>query len=189
MTEYKYKVTDLLNYALRQNMYYSKKGVLSFPAEEIGLLKDYVSMCNRYSLKHDKYPQNVEKAHNIASKNIRVLENSTKKNDVFVKAINAYKPLACEKGDYLILVPNSISELVQEGNQLNHCIGSYVDNIVSGKSKIFFLRRKDESKASFVTIELNSRNEFIEAREAYNNLPSEDVLRLIKSWSKACIGK
>ena len=50
-------------------------------------------------------------------------------------------------------MPNSVSDVVQEGQAQHNCVGSYVDRIVKKRSLVFFIRRKEEPNQSFITAE------------------------------------
>ena len=46
-------------------------------------------------------------------------------------------------------------ELIDEGNALNHCVGSYVDSYANGRTDILFLRRAEEPDKPWRTIEFS----------------------------------
>ena len=41
---------------------------------------------------------------------------------------------------------------------MHNCVGSYVDRVSNGHSLVFFIRKKDEPDASFVTAEYRGHN-------------------------------
>ena len=55
---------------------------------------------------------------------------------------------------YVIVRPTSGQDLYMEGANLNHCVGGYQDQVVAGKSMIFFLRESKTPTRSRITIEL-----------------------------------
>ena len=185
MKDYDYKITDLLNYLIRQNFYYSKTGLFCFPLEQIQLLEDYLNMCKKYSMKYEKFEQHLEKAHNIVAKNVKVLERTKGKENLFKESVDSYQHLEQKSKEYSILVPKDIDDLIQEGNFLHHCVGSYADKIINKDSKIFFMRLNKEIDKPLVTIEIDKNNQFVEARCIYNNIPEPEIMSFIKSWVKA----
>ncbi len=167
-----YKISDLLNYLLKQRMYWSDKN-FAFPYDEAKTLVDYISICEKYSLSYEKYPQNLTKYHDIVTKNIKVLESDDSKKEAFTTAVNDYYSKDIEIGDYVFTAPTSIESLVAEGDSLHHCIGNYSDSIINGVSRIFFMREKKDPKKSFVTLELNKYNDLVEFKGDYNKEPSD----------------
>lgn len=55
----------------------------------------------------------------------------------------------------LIRAPVNAGEIVEEGKQLEHCVGGYADRHLSGKTTILFLRRRDKPHVPLVTIEMD----------------------------------
>ena len=80
-----------------------------------------------------------------------------------------------ENDGYIIKVPQSIDDLVDEGQQQNNCVGYYYnDNIVDNKDLIYFIRKKDKPKKSYVTCRYNiNRRETVEHRYVNNHYESE----------------
>lgn len=58
-------------------------------------------------------------------------------------------------GEYSIIVPQHIVELVYEGNRMHHCVGSYTERVSEGLSHIVFLRKNEDISHPLVTIEIN----------------------------------
>jgi hypothetical protein len=56
---------------------------------------------------------------------------------------------------FLIRLPHTIGELVTEGSNLSHCVGSYTNSHALGNTTILFLRKSSEPEKSFYTIELH----------------------------------
>ena len=63
-----------------------------------------------------------------------------------------------EEDDFIIRLPEKLSEIAMEGNALRHCVGGYTDRHAMGNTTILFLRRKSEPDKSFYTIEVNRNN-------------------------------
>lgn len=55
-------------------------------------------------------------------------------------------------GDYVVVVPQNVIDLINEGIQQNNCVGYYYnDSIENGDNCIFFLRKKDKPEKSYIT--------------------------------------
>lgn len=62
----------------------------------------------------------------------------------------------CFEFDGLILRPaRKLIELIDEGNALSHCVGSYIDGYASGRTDILFLRPEEEPDKPWRTIEFS----------------------------------
>lgn len=56
------------------------------------------------------------------------------------------------KGNYIVVVPQKLDDLIEEGKQQNNCVGSfYNDDILCGRDYFYFIRRKDNPKKSVAT--------------------------------------
>ncbi len=59
---------------------------------------------------------------------------------------------------YCIVVPTEPRELAEEGINLSHCVGDYIDRVASGECHILFLRRRSTPEQSLVTLQLSGRS-------------------------------
>ena len=60
--------------------------------------------------------------------------------------------------DFTIRLPNKLSEIVNEGSMLHHCVAGYTDRHAEGRTTIMFLRKNNDPTTSFYTIEINNDN-------------------------------
>lgn len=63
------------------------------------------------------------------------------------------KVFEAEDNEFLIRLPLKLSEIVEEGSKLSHCVGGYTDRHATGSTTILFLRKKSEANKPFYTIE------------------------------------
>lgn len=66
----------------------------------------------------------------------------------------ARKLLNYEEDDFLIRIPKNLGEITNEGSELSHCVGSYVQAHALGSTTILFLRKKSNPEKPFYTIEM-----------------------------------
>jgi hypothetical protein len=59
-------------------------------------------------------------------------------------------------GDYTIVTPTSGQDIVDEGENMHHCVGSYVDRVVSNQTYIVFVRRKDSPDKCHITCQVST---------------------------------
>lgn len=71
------------------------------------------------------------------------------------KRIEKYEKIGDE---FEIIVPREPKDIINEGANLNHCVGSYLESVASGYKTILFLRKVSEPDKSFYTIEVGNSN-------------------------------
>lgn len=64
--------------------------------------------------------------------------------------------------DFTIRLPEKLSEIVNEGSSLRHCVGGYTQRHAEGRTTIMFLRRNDDPTTSFYTIEIGNNNNIVQ---------------------------
>lgn len=91
-----------------------------------------------------------------------------------------------ENGNYIVFIAKSPSDLIREGELLNHCVGrmNYDQRFIREESLIFFVRRVTEPDTPFVTVEYSlSMKKVLQCYGLNNSRPTEDVLRYVnKVW-------
>ena len=83
------------------------------------------------------------------------------KNNILAKKLQKLNFLnGLEVGnDYVIVVPQTIEDLVREGHMQNNCVGHYYNNsIITGDNNIYFIRNKSNVRKSYITCRFNNRN-------------------------------
>lgn len=74
----------------------------------------------------------------------------------------------------------SKNDLAVEGNKMNHCVGSYCENVQKGQSRIFSLR--DPQNEPHVTIETDDGEHVQQIRGNSNSDPKEEYKQMVKEW-------
>lgn len=128
---------------------------------------DYLRMCVQYEGKvRDKYPDALLTAHDkislkFSERKSEIDERNFKStNEAFRKAMKISGSTVFEYGGNVMLIPGEAKELIDEGYNLGHCVGSYVNRVASGECVIVFVRKKAHPEDSYLTVELSRRNEF-----------------------------
>lgn len=163
-------------------------------------IEDYLSDYNRMLKQINpqaKYvmPYNIKKAHDSMVENhLQIMDErrQIKNGDqsYFLNFMSVYKDSfyqAYQTNDYIIVHPNKSYDLHEEGSSLNHCVASYADKVLSGKSMIFFMRRRNEPERPLITIEIykdSTRDLYYlnQARGKGNRLPNIDEKQFIDQW-------
>lgn len=151
------------------------------PNEATRYYKDYMDMVKDMGLQnYDKYPKFLKTQHDIVrmNYNISLKENEEK---IWNSIINDNSWLEWSNGDYVVMLPQKPEDLRDEGNQLAHCVASYVNKIVNKSSLILFLRKKEDIKKSLITVELMN-NAIVQARGKFNQLPKKDEVSALEKF-------
>ena len=89
-----------------------------------------------------------------------------------------------EHGDYIIFPPKEVVDLVNEGNKLRHCVGSYVASVATGQEYILYLRKKSEPDVPYFTVNVDTNNKVRQIHGLCNcNLPDE-LRPIVDAWAK-----
>lgn len=81
-----------------------------------------------------------------------------------------------------VLMPKSINELVYEGEILDHCVGTYSDRVISGKSYILFIRKTDKADIPFYTAQISSELNLIQCRTHGNKDMNAEIKNFVNQW-------
>lgn len=154
------------------------------PSSGATLLRDYIRMCKGLQIEYDKYPKSLKKEHDITQMNYRVQESEIKRRE-FREAVqhDDYGFLTYKKKEYSIIPPTEMDDLIKEGNELSHCVASYVNDVVSGKCRILFLRKSEDLTSPVATIETRGGN-VRQARGYANRSLKGTELEFVREWAK-----
>lgn len=82
-----------------------------------------------------------------------------------------------------IVCPKRANDLVAEGRALHHCVGSYIDRVAEGRCLIVFVRRVEEPKKPYVTVEVRD-GKIAQIHGDHNSDPTEEVKKFVDLWSR-----
>ncbi|MCX8074154.1 MAG: PcfJ domain-containing protein [Clostridia bacterium] len=170
--EYSLNIKRLIEYLTDD---FIKQGIDSIDVEIITTYIDYLRMAKGiYGVIDQKYPKNLKTMHDILSYKMRKIKRKLEAN--FEKIYDeTYKDISSYQNEkYVILAPRNAKEVIDEGINLKHCVGSYINDIISNKKYIFFLREKSNIYASYITMEID---------KIYDNTsPYKYIIKQIKSY-------
>lgn len=150
------------------NNYFTKQSHLH-PTKTVDHLvtqyRDYIEMSVvlgvDLSRKSVRYPKDISEAHDRLMKLFDSVGNEevdaafARVTDPVVENMGMY---SYESKMFCIIVPQSRSEFIAEGQSLNHCVGrypKYYNNHVAGTKMIFFVRRVENRDKPFFTMEVD----------------------------------
>lgn len=106
----------------------------------------------------------------------------------FHKAAAEAKPIAeYANGEYVVVIPQQICELIREGDLLHHCVGrmGYDKKMANGTSLIAFVRKASDIGRPLVTVEFDLKA--LAVKQAYgdhDSKPKEDVQTFVSLWEQ-----
>lgn len=122
--------------------------------------------------------------------NIDILDNyiNRERNNKILENENKYREIeTLSNDDYTIIVPKSMEDFTKEGKMQNNCVGYYYhDSIAEGRNFIYFIRKKENPKRSYITCRYSfSVEETCEYRTVNNNgVGDEKAIELIHTVDK-----
>ena len=148
---------------------------------------DYLHMCRRqaYDMKDKSvlFPKNCAAAHDREAERIQKI-NDAQKNKAFCMAYAGFaRKAALSNKELQIVCPQRANDLVDEGKALHHCVGGYIDNVAEGRCLIVFVRRVEEPKKPYVTVEVRD-GKIAQIHGDHNSKPTEEVQKFIDLWSR-----
>lgn len=133
--------------------------------------RDYLNMSADLGVdlshKSVRYPSDCVEAHDRVNKRVQLCKAAIddarfKRN---VEAIyEAIGNTDFQRAGFCVVLPQSRTDFVIEGQTLNHCVGSvstYYENHLKGKRMIFFIRKVSEPDKPFYTMEADMVNKTI----------------------------
>lgn len=80
-------------------------------------------------------------------------------------------------GGYTIVIPTCGEDIINEGKNMHHCVGGYVDDVVANSTYIVFVRPIDNPSACYITCQVNRNGSIGQYFLAYDKYISkaEDI--------------
>lgn len=150
---------------------------------------DYVHMLEELNLNLSDeqvlFPKELEKAHDNAVATLNKLKRELKEKE-YAQHQKELEKMEKEIDDLLFIVPKKLEEIVHEGSELHHCVGSsyYLNQHAKGETTIIFVRRKKNPKTPYFTLEYK-RGKVVQTQGKYNReaIPSH-VEQAIEKWKQ-----
>lgn len=174
--EYRYDMASLIKYIYEYLIPFENLTV----SDSLELLKDYYEMANRIGREVKRYPKYLRSMHDIITANYNAYKKEY--DEQFFYKLRRPE-LEFEGKEYCTVIPSSSKDIIQEGTDLNHCVGSYVDKILAKKTYIFFLRKTKLKEQSLITLELKD-DTIMQAKGAYNRAITKEEKDFLEAYCK-----
>ena len=93
-----------------------------------------------------------------------------------------YKNLEYKGTYYSVVNPKTTDDIVNEGRYLHHCVGSYVNTVIKGATKILFFRNNDNIDKPLITLEVRD-GVLRQYKGRQNRRPTDTEMDEIMRWA------
>jgi hypothetical protein len=157
---------------------------------------DYIKMCSKImSLDEEfkkprwkfKTPEEVKTYHDEITYlyNLRVDEMEAKKHaEQFDKVKGNWNKYLYSEDMFSVIAPKSTLDIANEGIALNHCVKSYIDDVLDNSTNILFIRKTSELDTPFYTLEIKDNK--IRQCHGFNNQNVEKAEGLEEFLERYC---
>lgn len=119
----------------------------------------------------------------------REKEKYKKLNGEIFKHLQEAARFYWENDEYAFIPAGKCEELIKEGRELHHCVGSstrYMEKMAEGSSWIIFLRKKDDLNEAYYTLEMDiKKDEVIQFYSKFDRQPDkEKIQKLLKTYKE-----
>ncbi|WP_138756464.1 PcfJ domain-containing protein [Paenibacillus sinopodophylli] len=175
-----------VNYVMKQ-IAVEKKAKRS-PAAAYSVLatfRDYLAECDKLGLNLQDdvvlFPSDLHKAHLKTIEQVKYKE-SEELNKLIELSLKRRAKYSFEQDGLFIRAAVDTKELINEGNQLRHCVGSYADRYAKGKCDILVIRYASEPEKPFFTMEVID-GKIVQCRGKSNCSMSKEVQHFVDSFT------
>jgi hypothetical protein len=161
--------------------------------------RDYIYMAEQLKMdtrnQQIQRPKNVKEAHDrlvrmekegTARKEAKAIEKKWPKVSGQLKKLARFE---FAKGDYCIVAPKSVYDIVMEGEVLSHCVHRcdyYFERITNDESYLFFLRHSKDPDMPWYTLEVEPSGNIRQKRTTGDNQNPDfqDAIGFLKEWQQ-----
>ena len=159
--------------------------------------RDYLNACQNLGLDmrmdKNRYPHDFKRWHDIRIDEYNTLklkrdeEKRKEFYDKFAAVANKYLGLEYDKKSaYISIIAKNPSELITEGEALNHCVGrmNYDQKFAREETLIFFIRNISSPNIPFVTVEYSlEKHKILQCYGYHDTKPDDGVIEFVnKKW-------
>lgn len=185
--EERYKSEEMLPICddLFKNVNFKKVLKNSFEKMELSILEDFIELLrNIIDTKRNDYKDYIDTNRTIKDNIVNMQLLKWENLCANLKRMNFINGLEIDK--YIIVVPQTIEDLILEGKNQNNCVGHYYNNsIEKGENLIYFIRNKEHKEKSLITCRYNIKSKkTVEYRTKNNNSTTKEQDTIIKSIDK-----
>ena len=154
------------------------------------LYRDYLYQCRE--LQYDMHDTAICFPHDFHTMHIRLSALIQNKEDEkarrsFAEHYEKRKEFEYSFGDLILIQPEKLSDIINEGKALCHCVGGYAKRHANGSTNIFFIRRISEPDKPYYTIEVSNSLKIIQCHGYRNDAATgkpEEIRKFEREYTK-----
>lgn len=173
-----YTFEKLVTYIERCDMYQA-----IYPSDCIVILRDYLNMSITSDTLPDTNSNSLKREHDITARNYKLVINKIQE-EKFIITAKTLKKYEYGNSKYIVVVPETPQDLINEGRNNRNCVGSYIQSFSNGKSNIFFIRRKETPNTSYVTLEMRGSKITQAYLSSNRTITDKQTLAFIDEWQE-----
>lgn len=135
-----------------------------------------------YGKVKEKYPDYLRTYHDQINQKYNLWVRFHRE-ELFLDNSEHLKELEFSTPTYSIIVPSSSNELVDEGINNHHCVASYIDDVIEGRTNILFMRPTVDLEQSLITLEYKN-NTLIQSKGLSNRHVTDEENEFLLKWMK-----
>ncbi len=148
---------------------------------------DYLRQLDTLGLpitKERLYPKDFQAEHTRLSERIKIRTAAEKEKNYQQQRQKKLRLYHYRGDDYIIITPPRVTMLIKEGEMQHNCVATYIDRVSNGKTNVVFLRRKNDWRTPFGTVEIREDGFIVQARAAYNRPLPDDARDFVSKFSE-----
>lgn len=168
----------------KKHFYYHGEAIITWD----DYVKDCVTLGIDLTDESNLFPRDLYQAHQNTIKQVKIKVNELLNEKIGKRAKVLNKKYYFEHTGLLIRPVVSANELITEGADLHHCVGTYAKKYAEGKTDILVIRKQDELDKPFFTMEVH-KNSIIQTRGKHNSSSDDTVKTFIKEFERQKLKK
>lgn len=175
---------SFLNYVLYTIKYRNALEIGSMYGFRISDYVDYLRMqTDMYGKVKEKYP-----LYWLSEKQMMITKYNKWKElrriEGFDLGQEKMKQYEYEDDVYKVVIPLKSSDILDEAQQQQHCVASYVNRIARGETNIVFIRQRLNEEESCLTVQITPEDHIVQARGFQNRDLTELEFSFMKKWAE-----
>ena len=157
----------------------------------IGYYWDYLRNCKELgadmSSKATLWPSDLHQTHTNQIQQVKIKKDMAKeeKYQKRKKALIRKFKYENEAMGFVVVVPDSVFDLIREGKDQHICVGTYVDRVADGITNVVYIRKLSEPDAPYGTMEISNDNRILQVRGKFNNDLPKEAMDFVKKFERA----
>ena len=134
-----------------------------------------------------KYPRKFRKMHDRFADEVTARQNQFR-NKAFKRLYKKYSAIyGYADRNFIVILPKVPNDLIREGREMHHCVGTYIGRYADEESIILFIRRREAPDVPFITAEVSPDNRPVQIQDKHDRKPPEEVMKFWEKYQKTVL--